>query len=141
MLGKTVKLKDYSGKVLLIVNTASKCGFTPQFEGLEQLYKTYKDRGLVIIGFPCNQFMNQDPESNKEIENFCKLRYGVTFPLSQKIEVKGENAHPLFIELSHGKSPKWNFTKFLIDRNGDLIKRFSPMTKPKKIEPYIEQLL
>jgi glutathione peroxidase len=141
MEGETVSLSDYEGNVLLIVNTASKCGFTPQYEGLEQLWETYKERGLVIIGFPCNQFLHQDPGSNEEIQEFCKLRYGVSFPLSQKIDVKGANAHPLFKELSDGKAVKWNFEKFLIDRVGNLQERFTSAKKPEQLVPYIEKLL
>jgi glutathione peroxidase len=141
MEGKTVSLSDYKGKVLLIVNTASKCGFTPQYAGLEQLWKTYGERGLVVIGFPCNQFLHQDPGDNEEIQNFCKLRYGVSFPLSQKIEVKGANAHPLFKELSGGKAVKWNFEKFLIDKSGNLTERFGSTKKPEQLAPYIEKLL
>jgi glutathione peroxidase len=141
MEGKTVPLADYKDKVLLIVNTASKCGFTPQYAGLEQLWKTYKDRGLVIIGFPCNQFLHQDPGNNEQIQEFCTVRYGVTFPLSQKIDVKGVNAHPLFKELSSGKNIKWNFAKFLIDRNGNLVERFGSTQKPEQLVPYIEKLL
>ncbi|GHV41601.1 glutathione peroxidase [Clostridia bacterium] len=141
MEGKTVPLTDYAGKVLLIVNTASKCGFTPQYEGLERLFETYGERGLVVIGFPCNQFLHQDPGANEEIQEFCKLRYGVTFPLSQKIDVKGANAHPLFKELSGGKNIKWNFAKFLVDRSGKLSERFGSTTKPEQLEEYIEKLL
>ncbi|GHU81337.1 glutathione peroxidase [Clostridia bacterium] len=141
MEGKTVPLTDYTGKVLLIVNTASKCGFTPQYAGLEQLWKTYGERGLVVIGFPCNQFLHQDPGANEEIQEFCKVRYGVTFPLSQKIDVKGANAHPLFKELSGGKNIKWNFAKFLIDRSGNLAERFGSAMKPEQLVSYIEKLL
>ncbi|MDR0813168.1 MAG: glutathione peroxidase [Oscillospiraceae bacterium] len=141
MEGTAVPLTEYAGQVILIVNTASKCGFTPQYEGLEQLWKTYRDRGLVVIGFPCNQFLHQDPGDNAQIQEFCTVRYGVSFPLSQKIDVKGANAHPLFAELSRGKSPKWNFTKFLIGRDGELSERFSSVTKPEQLAPYIERLL
>jgi glutathione peroxidase len=141
MEGKTVSLSEYKGKVLLIVNTASKCGFTPQYAGLEQLWKTYEDQGLVVIGFPCNQFLRQDPGDNAEIQNFCKTRYGVSFPLSQKIDVKGANAHPLFKELSGGKAIKWNFAKFLVDRSGKLHERFGSTKKPEQLAPLIETLL
>jgi glutathione peroxidase len=141
MEGKTVSLSDYKGKVLLIVNTASKCGFTPQYEGLERLWKTYGERGLVVIGFPCNQFLHQDPGDNEEIQNFCKLRYGVSFPLSQKIDVKGANTHPLFKELTGGKAIKWNFAKFLIDNSGNLTEWFGSTKKPEQLAPYIEKLL
>ncbi|MFP3153498.1 glutathione peroxidase [Lachnospiraceae bacterium ZAX-1] len=141
MEGATVPLSDYANKVLLIVNTASKCGFTPQYAGLEQLWKTYKDRGLVVIGYPCNQFLHQDPGDNGQIQEFCTVRYGVTFPLSQKIDVKGANAHPLFKELSGGKNIKWNFAKFLIDRSGNLSERFGSTKTPEQLVPYIEKLL
>ena len=141
MEGKTVPLSDYAGKVLLIVNTASRCGFTPQYAGLEDLWKIYGERGLVVIGFPCNQFLRQDPGDNAQIQEFCTVRYGVTFPLSQKIDVKGANAHPLFKELSGGKNIKWNFAKFLIDRSGNLVERFGSTTKPEQLVPYIEKLL
>lgn len=141
MEGETVPLSRYAGKVLLIVNTASKCGFTPQYAGLEQLWKDYKDKGLVVIGFPCNQFLHQDPGNDKEIEEFCKVRYGVTFPLSRKIDVKGAGAHPLFKELSAGKNIKWNFGKFLIDKSGNLAERFGSSTKPEQLAEYIEKLL
>ncbi|MDR3050671.1 MAG: glutathione peroxidase [Oscillospiraceae bacterium] len=141
MEGKTVPLSEYTGKVLLIVNTASKCGFTPQYAGLEQLWKTYRERGLVIIGFPCNQFLRQDPGDNAQIQEFCTVRYGVTFPLSQKIDVKGADAHPLFKELSDGKNIKWNFAKFLIDRSGNLSERFGSTKKPEQLVPFIEKLL
>jgi glutathione peroxidase len=141
MDGKTIPLSDHKGKVLLIVNTASKCGFTPQYAGLEQLWKTYRERGLVIIGFPCNQFLHQDPGDNAQIQEFCTVRYGVTFPLSQKIDVKGENAHPLFKELSGGKNIKWNFAKFIVDRSGNLADRFGSTAKPEQLVPHIEKLL
>jgi glutathione peroxidase len=140
-------LHEYEGKVLLIVNTASKCGFTPQFEGLQSLYDRYKDQGLEIVGFPCNQFREQDPGTNEEIESFCQLNYGVTFPIFAKVDVKGANAHPLFKYLTkHApgfltNTIKWNFTKFLIDRSGKVIKRYAPTTEPRKIETAIEQLL
>lgn len=138
---------DYKDKVLLIVNTASKCGFTPQFEGLEALYQQYKDQGLVVIGFPCNQFGSQDPGSNDEIGAFCQKNYGVSFPMMAKIDVNGAEAHPLFIWLKEQKGGlltdgiKWNFTKFLIDSNGQVIDRYAPTTKPDAIKTDIEQAL
>lgn len=145
--GSEIDFKDFEGKVLLIVNTASKCGFTPQFDGLEKLNQKYKDRGLVIIGFPCNQFANQDPGSDSEIESFCRLNYGVTFQIMKKIDVNGDNAHPIFKYLRSqtrgffGDKVKWNFTKFLISRDGSSIKRYSPTTAPEKLESDIEKLL
>ena len=139
--GEQVALENYRGQVLLIVNTASKCGFTPQFEGLEKLYETYRARGFSILGFPCNQFGKQDPGNNTEIEQFCQLNYGVGFPMFAKIEVNGPTTHPLFQHLKHAapgifgsEKIKWNFTKFLINRNGDVVARFAPATKPEKIE-------
>ncbi len=146
--GQTREMADFSGKVLLIVNTASKCGFTPQFKGLEALYEKYADRGLVVIGFPCNQFANQDPGSNEEIVEFCQLNYGVTFPMAEKVDVNGENTHPLyqFLKSEAGgllgsKNIKWNFTKFLVDDKGNVLERFAPSTKPEKIAAAIESLL
>jgi glutathione peroxidase len=146
--GETQTMADFEGKVLLIVNTASKCGFTPQFEGLEQLYEQYGDRGLVILGFPCNQFAHQDPGSNDEIMEFCQLNYGVTFPMAEKIEVNGSKAHPLYKFLKSeasgllgSKNIKWNFTKFLVDADGDVVERFAPSTTPDKIADAIEALL
>ncbi len=145
--GNKVHLSKYKDSVLLIVNTASKCGFTPQFEGLQKLYDKYKGKGLVILGFPCNQFMNQDPGSNKEISEFCQLNYGVSFPMFDKINVNGDEAHPLYEYLKSNvpnekyKKIKWNFTKFLIDKNGKPVKRYGSMTKPKKIENDIIKLL
>lgn len=140
---KEISLKEYKGKVVLVVNTASKCGFTPQYEGLEALYKKYKDKGLVILGFPCNQFGGQEPGSSEEIAKFCSLKYDVTFPMFQKIEVNGDNADPLYKFLKEAlpgtlsNDIKWNFTKFLLDRNGKPIKRFSSMVKPETIEDEI----
>ncbi|MBR0037342.1 MAG: glutathione peroxidase [Bacteroidales bacterium] len=145
--GKEIDFKDFEGKVLLIVNTASKCGFTPQFAGLEALNQKYKDQGLVVIGFPCNQFAAQDPGSDSEIEGFCQLNYGVTFQIMKKIDVNGDDAHPIFKYLKSqakgvlGSRIKWNFTKFLISRNGETIKRFAPTTKPEKLEKDIEEML
>lgn len=144
---KEISLKDYKGKVVLVVNTASKCGFTPQYEGLEALYKKYKDKGLVILGFPCNQFGGQEPGSSEEIAKFCSLKYDVSFPMFQKVEVNGDNADPLYKYLKDalpgtlGNEIKWNFTKFLLDRNGKPIKRFSSMVKPETIEDEIISLL
>ena len=147
MNGIEVKMDEYKGKVLLVVNTASKCGFTPQLAELEQMYKDYKDKGFEILGFPCNQFANQDPGSNKEISDFCLINYGVTFNMFQKIEVNGENAHPLYKFLKNekkgllSKDIKWNFTKFLIDSEGNVVKRYAPTVKPLKIEEDIKKLL
>lgn len=147
MSGKEVKMEEFKGKVLLVVNTASKCGFTPQLEGLEELYKKYKDRGFEVLGFPCNQFGKQDPGTNKEISEFCLLNYGVSFTMFEKIEVNGENAHPIYKFLKDntkgilGSEIKWNFTKFLIDSKGNVVDRFAPTTKPSKIEKDIEKLL
>lgn len=146
--GKPQPLDDYKGKVLLVVNTASKCGFTPQFEGLEELYKDLKDKGLEILGFPCNQFGKQDPGSDDEIGEFCQINYGVSFPMFSKIEVNGDGAAPLYKHLKAvkpgmmgTKGIKWNFTKFLIDRDGNVIKRFAPADKPSAIRKDIEKLL
>ena len=145
--GQDVRLTRFQNKVLLIVNTASKCGLTPQLKSLQYLYQHYQKQGLEILGFPCNQFAQQDPGSNEEIQQFCQINYGVTFPILGKIEVNGKNADPLFIYLKEqkpglfGSSIKWNFTKFLINRNGKVVKRFSPITGEKKIEKCIQQLL
>lgn len=141
--GKEIKMEEFKGKMVLIVNTASNCGFTPQFEGLEELYKKYSEKGLVILGFPCNQFGNQEPGDENSIAEGCVINYGVTFPMFSKVEVNGKNAHPLFKYLKTelkgllGKRIKWNFTKFLIDKNGNPLKRFSPTTNPEKIEAYL----
>ncbi len=137
----------FKGKVVLVVNTASQCGLTPQYEGLEELYRKHKDEGLVILGFPCNQFGNQEPGGRKEIEEGCLINYGVSFPMFDKVDVNGDNAHPVFRYLKSnlgglfGSRIKWNFTKFLVDADGNPVKRFAPITKPEKIEPYIEKLL
>lgn len=146
--GTEVPLQDYQGKVLLVVNTASKCGFTPQFKGLETLYKKYKDQGLEILGFPCNQFGKQDPGTNDEISQFCELNYGVSFPMFGKIDVNGDAAHPLFKYLKDAapgmlgtQAIKWNFTKFLVDSEGRVVKRFAPKDTPQKIESEIKKLL
>lgn len=139
--GETITMDAFKNKVLLIVNVASKCGFTEQYAGLESLYKKYKDKGLVVLGFPCNQFMNQEPLSEDEIKSFCSLTYGVTFPMFAKIDVNGENTHPLYKYLKESKKGllgseaiKWNFTKFLVDKNGNVINRFAPATKPETLE-------
>ncbi len=140
-------LADYRGKVLLVVNTASKCGFTPQYEGLEELYRTYADRGLVVLGFPCNQFNGQEPGDEDEIANFCSTTYDVSFPMFAKVDVNGDNAHPLYrwLKGEHGgvlgDRIKWNFTKFLVDRDGKVVNRYAPATKPDKIAADIEALL
>ena len=145
--GKEISMDAYQGKTILVVNTASKCGLTPQYEGLEKLYKTYKDKGLVILGFPCNQFANQEPGNAKEISEGCLINYGVSFPMFAKIEVNGENAHPIYQYLKKelpgwpGNSIKWNFTKFLLDSRGNPVKRFSPLTKPARIEKYLKKML
>jgi glutathione peroxidase len=167
---KTVPMTEYRGQVLLIVNTASKCGFTPQYKGLEELYKQYKDRGFTVIGFPCNQFIGQEPGGESEISKFCSVRYGVTFPLSQKVDVRDDTAIPLYKYLTSQKGfeglgkgakakamnvilkgkyksgfadrqIKWNFTKFLIDRNGNVVSRYEPTVVPKDIAGDIEKLL
>ncbi|WP_047981005.1 glutathione peroxidase [Ornithinibacillus contaminans] len=145
--GEQKSLEDFKGNVLLIVNTASECGFTPQFEGLQALYEAYQKDGFEVLGFPCNQFGNQDPGSSEEINSFCKKNYGVTFPMFQKVDVKGTTAHPLFQYLTAEakglltKEIKWNFTKFLIDQNGNAIKRYAPQTTPDRLKEDIEKLL
>ncbi|MBR6031633.1 MAG: glutathione peroxidase [Bacteroidaceae bacterium] len=169
--GQEVNFADYKGKVLLIVNTASKCGFTPQYDGLEALYQKYKDRGLVVIGFPCDQFGHQEPGTNEEIEEFCRLNHGVTFPLMSKIEVNGDGAHPIYqwlesqagfagfapehplsklldemlskADSAYASKPdiKWNFTKFLINRKGEVVSRFEPTVEPSALERPIEEQL
>ena len=139
--GEIITMNAFKNKVLLIVNVASKCGFTEQYAGLENLYQKYKDKGLVILGFPCNQFMNQEPLNEEEIKSFCSLTYGVTFPMFSKIDVNGENTHPLYKYLKEAKKGllgseaiKWNFTKFLVDKNGTVINRYAPATKPELLE-------
>ena len=168
--GQEVNFADYQGKVLLIVNTASKCGFTPQYDGLEELYKKYEDKGLVVIGFPCDQFGHQEPGSNEEIEEFCRLNYGVTFPLMAKSDVNGENANEIFkwlysekpfagfgdsdrgkamdnmlsrADADYASNPdiKWNFTKFLVDRKGRVVARFEPVVTPESLEAEVQALL
>ncbi|GAA0108885.1 glutathione peroxidase [Clostridium tertium] len=145
--GKEINMSDYKGNIILVVNTASKCGFTPQLKDLEELYKEYKDSGVEILGFPCNQFLNQEPGENKEVKNFCQINYGVTFNMFEKIDVNGSNTHPIYKYLKEQekglltKDIKWNFTKFLIDKEGNVIKRYSPATSPLKIKTDIEKLL
>ncbi|NNM78096.1 glutathione peroxidase [Sphingomonas sp. ID1715] len=146
--GGTEPLREHAGKVLLIVNVASKCGFTPQYAGLEALYRKYKERGFEVLGFPCNQFGAQEPGDAQEIANFCSLTYDVTFPVFAKIEVNGPRADPLWEQLKKDApglmgltSVKWNFTKFLVDRNGNVVRRYAPTTKPEDIEKDIESLL
>lgn len=150
---KTIKneeksLSDYKGKTLLIVNTASKCGLTPHYKGLQKLYDTYQDKGLVVLGFPCNQFMNQEPGTAEEIQSFCELNYNVSFPLFAKIDVKGENAHPLYRylventpESSKTGDVEWNFVKFLVDEKGQIVKQYSARTEPEAIAADIEKVL
>jgi glutathione peroxidase len=144
--GDTKTLAEYAGKVILVVNVASRCGFTLQYNGLEALWNENKDKGFVILGFPCNQFSNQEPGTDEEIKTFCSTRFVVTFPLFSKIEVNGENAHPLY-RLLKEKDPassddvKWNFTKFLIDRSGNVVKRFEATNTPRSMEPDIHALL
>jgi len=146
--GKPVPLRQYEGKPLLIVNTASACGFTPQFGGLEKLHQTYGARGLVVLGFPCNQFGSQDPGSNDEIASFCQLNYGVSFPMMGKIDVNGAQAHPLYQWLTAeapgllgSKAIKWNFTKFLVGKDGRVLKRYAPQDAPEKLASDIEAAL
>jgi len=146
--GEEESLSKYKGKVLLVVNTASKCGFTPQYKGLQELYEKFKDRGFEVLGFPSNQFAGQEPGESDEIAEYCEINYGVTFPMFEKIDVKGDEAHPLFKYLSKeapgvlgSKSVKWNFTKFLVDQDGRVLKRFAPKTTPQQIESDISKLL
>ena len=146
--GKPVKLSKYKGKVLLIVNTASECGFTPQYKGLEALYEKFHGKGLEVLGFPCNQFGAQEPGDEKAIEQFCELNYGVTFPMFAKVDVNGDDASPLFKHLKSAKKGilgseaiKWNFTKFLVDRDGTVVERYAPKTEPKELEKDVRTLL
>lgn len=146
--GQETSLSEYKGKVLLIVNVASKCGFTKQYAGLEELYRQYKDKGLVVLGFPCNQFSNQEPGDEAEIKEFCSLTYAVDFPLFSKVEVNGDNAHPLYKFLKNeckgilgSEAIKWNFTKFLVNKHGKVVERFGSITEPKKLVKDIEKLL
>lgn len=140
-------LSDYRGKTVLIVNTASKCGFTKQFAGLEALYKKFKDKGFVILAFPCNQFLKQDPGTNEEIQNFCKVNFGVTFPVFAKIDVRGKTQNPLYNYLTKESgldfkgAIKWNFTKFLIDKDGEIVKRYAPPVTPEQITDDIQKLI
>ncbi len=146
-LNNEVSLMDYKGKVLLIVNTASKCGFTSQYEGLQRLYDKYGNDSFEILAFPCNQFANQEPGSDEEIKSFCTLNYSVTFPVFQKVEINGKTAEPLFDYLKEsrpglfGKAIKWNFTKFLVDSTGNVVDRFAPTTEPEKLENKIKKLI
>lgn len=145
--GETLEMKNLKGKVVLVVNTATQCGLSPQFEGLEELHQKYKDKGLVVLGFPCAQFMNQEPETNETVEEACKVNYGVTFQLTEKTDVNGKNEHPVFSYLKNkkggflGKSIKWNFTKFLLDKKGNTVIRYAPTDKPEKIEKDIVELI
>jgi glutathione peroxidase len=146
--GEQKTLADFHGKAVLVVNTASNCGFTPQYKGLEQLWQRYKDQGLVVLGFPCNQFGKQEPGDESAISEFCELNYGVSFPLFKKVEVNGGNAHPLFVSLKKrapgllgSQGIKWNFTKFLLSADGQLVKRFAPLSKPEELASEIEALL
>ncbi|MBQ8627566.1 MAG: glutathione peroxidase [Agathobacter sp.] len=145
--GKDISMKDYQGKVLLVVNTATGCGFTPQYEGLQNLYEKYQEQGLEILDFPCNQFGNQAPGTEEEIGDFCQSRYGITFKMFKKVSVNGENEEPLFTFLKSkkgglmGKNIKWNFTKFLIDKEGNVVDRFSPTTTPEQIDAAVAKLL
>ncbi|MDW8798947.1 glutathione peroxidase [Staphylococcus pseudoxylosus] len=145
--GETYQLDTYKDKVMLIVNTASECGFTPQFEGLQALYEKYKDQDFIVLGFPCNQFGGQEPGSGEEATQNCKINYGVSFPMHEKIDVKGDNQHPLYKFLTEAQNGlfnekiKWNFTKFLVDKQGNVVHRFSPQKKPTQIESEIEALL
>ncbi|MCP8467281.1 glutathione peroxidase [Pseudomonas sp. ZM23] len=146
--GEQKTLADFGGKALLVVNTASQCGFTPQYKGLESLWRAYKDKGLVVLGFPCNQFGKQEPGNEGEISQFCELNFGVSFPLFKKIDVNGAGAHPLYVQLKKrapgllgSQGIKWNFTKFLIGKDGKVVKRFAPTTKPEQLSAEIEALL
>ncbi|SMQ85666.1 glutathione peroxidase [Devosia lucknowensis] len=146
--GKPQRLSDYAGQVVLVVNVASQCGLTPQYEGLETLHRQYGERGLVILGFPCNQFAGQEPGTSNEIAEFCSLNYGVSFPLFERIDVNGDDAHPLFVWLKESapgilgsEAIKWNFTKFLLGRDGRVVERYAPTTEPADIAPDIEKLL
>ncbi|MDG1332188.1 MAG: glutathione peroxidase [Crocinitomicaceae bacterium] len=146
--GQKTDLNEFEGKTIIVVNTASKCGLTPQYEGLEGLYSKYKDEGLIVLGFPCNQFGNQEKGTSDDIQEFCQVNYGVSFPVFEKIDVNGKDAHPLFKYLKSklsgglfGRAIKWNFTKFLIDKNGKPVKRFAPTTKPEKMEAYVKEIL
>jgi glutathione peroxidase len=147
LTGTETSLSSYDGQVVLIANTASKCGLTPQYEGLERLYRSYQDQGLAVLGFPCDQFGHQEPGSAEEISEFCTLNYGVSFPMFAKIEVNGSGTHPLFAWLKRerpgllGGAIKWNFTKFLVGRDGEVLDRFAPTTTPDSIEPDLKAAL
>jgi glutathione peroxidase len=145
--GETVSLADYSGKPILVVNTASKCGFTPQYEGLQKLHEEFRSQGLIVLGFPCDQFAHQEPGNDAQIDEFCKVNYGVDFPLSQKVNVNGKDAHPVFQFLKSrskgllGGGVKWNFTKFLLDRSGQVADRMAPLSTPQSLDGLVYQLL
>ncbi|MGG7618036.1 glutathione peroxidase [Bacillus coreaensis] len=146
--GQTISLSEYKGDVLLIVNTASNCGFTPQYKDLQELYVQYKEKGFTVLGFPCNQFMSQEPGTESDILSFCEMNFGVTFPLFSKVDVNGKNAHPLFQYLTEEapgvlgmKAVKWNFTKFLVNRSGEVVERYAPNTNPIEISKDIEKLI
>ncbi len=147
LTGQEAAMDQYQGQVVLVVNTASKCGLTPQYKGLQELYETYKDQGLVILGFPCNQFGKQEPGNADQISEFCEINYGVQFPMFGKIDVNGKDTHPVFEYLKDelpgtlGKKIKWNFTKFLVGKDGQPIKRFAPTTKPEDLKKHIEKAL
>ncbi len=145
--GKEIDFNEFKDHPVLIINTATQCGLTPQFSGLEQIHQEFKDKGLKVLGFPCNQFMGQEPLSNDEMENICQLNHGVTFPLTEKVDVNGKNTDPVFKYLKKekggllGSKIKWNFTKFLIDKDGNVVKRYAPTTKPEAIVPDIKKVL
>lgn len=145
--GKEISMRDFEGKVVLLVNTATRCGLAPQFDGLEALHQKYKDQGLVVLGFPCDQFASQEPERNEDMEEFCKVNHGVTFQLAEKSDVNGAHTNPVFAFLKKelkglfGGAIKWNFTKFVVDREGKPVKRFAPIKKPEAMEAYIKTLL
>lgn len=147
LLGEETTLGEYEGKVMLIVNTASECGFTPQYKGLQELYDKYEDKGLVVLGFPCNQFGSQEPGSSDQIKEFCDINYSVTFPMFEKIDVNGDNAHPLYKHLKSNASGfitdniKWNFTKFLVDKEGNIVGRYGSNKKPSSLEAEIQKYL
>jgi glutathione peroxidase len=148
LTGEQKDLSEYRGKVLLVVNTASKCGFTPQYTGLEKLYEDFREQGLEVLGFPCNQFGKQEPGDEAEIGEFCETRFGVQFPMHAKVDVNGSDTHPLYARLKHeapgllgSEAVKWNFTKFLVDRSGNVVSRFAPKDKPEKLRGSIEKLL
>jgi len=148
LTGEQKDLSEYLGKVLLVVNTASKCGFTPQYTGLEKLYEDFREQGLEVLGFPCNQFGKQEPGDEAEIAEFCETRFGVQFPMHAKVDVNGSDTHPLYERLKHeapgllgSEAVKWNFTKFLVDRSGNVVSRFAPKDKPEKLRGSIEKLL